>query len=54
MSVINLVLHEPIWGAYVELFGGLSETISKENSGAFRKFGTNLSISTFAVQLGQI
>ncbi|RDW63602.1 NAD(P)-binding-containing protein [Coleophoma cylindrospora] len=33
--VLSMVLHEPIWGAYTELFGGLSETLTMKDNGAF-------------------
>jgi retinol dehydrogenase 12 len=35
MLVINLVLKPPIYGAYTELYAGLSTDISLENSGAW-------------------
>ncbi|EPE24219.1 NAD(P)-binding Rossmann-fold containing protein [Glarea lozoyensis ATCC 20868] len=35
MLVVNLVLKEPIYGAYTELYGGLSEDIKMENNGTF-------------------
>jgi retinol dehydrogenase-12 len=35
MLVINFVLKEPIYGAYTELYGGLSEDIKMENNGTF-------------------
>lgn len=37
-GVINLVLNDPIYGAYTELYAGLSPEISMKNNGAFGKF----------------
>jgi retinol dehydrogenase 12 len=36
--VVNLFLKDPIWGAYTELYGGLSSDISLENNGAFSEY----------------
>lgn len=36
-AIANLVLADPIYGAYSELFAGLSDTIVK-NNGAFSEF----------------
>jgi retinol dehydrogenase-12 len=35
MLVLNRILKEPIFGAYTELYGGLSEDIKMENNGTF-------------------
>ena len=37
-ALVGLVLHQPIWGAYTELFCGLSDTISVKDNGAFGKY----------------
>lgn len=38
MLVISRVLKEPVFGAYTELYGGLSPEITMENNGTFGKY----------------
>lgn len=33
-----MALHEPIYGAYTELYAGLSTDIGRENNGLFGKY----------------
>ncbi|CZR53266.1 related to Oxidoreductase, short-chain dehydrogenase [Phialocephala subalpina] len=37
MAIANFLLHEPIYGAYTELYGGLSPDITLEKTGAWIK-----------------
>lgn len=37
MPIVNMALKDPIYGAYTELFGGLSPVISLSNTGIFSK-----------------
>ena len=34
---MNLLLHDPIYGAYSELFAGLSTDVTTQNNGSFGK-----------------
>jgi hypothetical protein len=36
--IVGLFLHPPIYGAYTELFAGLSPEVTIEKSGAWSKF----------------
>lgn len=37
MAIANFLLHKPIYGAYTELYGGLSPDITLEKTGAWSK-----------------
>lgn len=58
MLVISRVLKEPVFGAYTELYGGLSPDITMEHNGTFGKYMSTLediiyTDSIFSCALGQ-
>jgi len=41
-TIVNHFLHEPIYGAYTELYAGLSPDISLKNTGAWSKLSSTI------------
>ncbi|PBP22433.1 short chain dehydrogenase reductase [Diplocarpon rosae] len=51
-SVVNMMLHEPIYGAYTELYAGLSTDITTGNNGSFVEPWGRLCLSRNDIEAG--
>ncbi|KAK6583361.1 hypothetical protein PZA11_004437 [Diplocarpon coronariae] len=51
-GVVNMMLHEPIYGAYTELYAGLSTDITTGNNGSFVEPWGRLCLSRKDIEMG--